>query len=76
MTESDPGGGLRDTLLRPGGGMTPEISVVVPVCNEAENVGQLATEIARALAGREFEILFVDDGSTDTTAAAALASRQ
>jgi dolichol-phosphate mannosyltransferase len=56
-------------------GMTPEISVVVPVCNEVDNVGPLATEIARALAGREFEILFVDDGSTDATAASALASR-
>ena len=49
--------------------------MVVPVCNEAENVGPLAAEIARALAGREFEILFVDDGSTDGTAEAALASR-
>jgi len=53
----------------------PEVSVVVPVCNEAENVGPLAAEIARALAGREFEILFIDDGSTDATAEAALASR-
>lgn len=56
--------------------MTPEISVVVPVCNEAENVGPLAREIATALAGRPFEILFVDDGSTDTTAAAVLAARE
>jgi dolichol-phosphate mannosyltransferase len=55
--------------------MTPEISVVVPVCNEAENVGPLAKEIAQALAGRSFEIIFVDDGSTDTTADAARAMR-
>jgi dolichol-phosphate mannosyltransferase len=55
--------------------VTPEISVVIPVCNEAENVGPLAQEIATALAGRSFEILFVDDGSTDTTAAAVLAAR-
>jgi len=54
---------------------TPEISVVIPVCNEAENVGPLAQEIATALAGRPFEILFVDDGSTDSTAAAVLAAR-
>jgi glycosyltransferase involved in cell wall biosynthesis len=40
--------------------MTPENSVVVPVCNEAENVGPLAQEIAAALAARDFEILFVD----------------
>jgi dolichol-phosphate mannosyltransferase len=55
--------------------MTPEISVVVPVCNEEENVGPLAAEIAHALNGRNFEIVFVDDGSTDGTADAALASR-
>lgn len=52
-----------------------DISVVIPVCNEEENVGPLANEIATALAGRAFEILFVDDGSTDNTAAAVLAAR-
>jgi dolichol-phosphate mannosyltransferase len=56
--------------------MTPELSVVVPVCNEAENVGPLAREIAAALAGRPFEILFVDDGSTDETANAVRAARE
>jgi dolichol-phosphate mannosyltransferase len=55
--------------------MTLEVSVVVPVCNEAENVEPLAREIAQALAGRQFEILFVDDGSTDGTAAAVRAAR-
>jgi hypothetical protein len=47
--------------------VTVELSVVVPVCNEAENVAPLAREIATALQGREFEMLFVDDGSTDAT---------
>lgn len=47
-----------------------EISVVIPVCNEVDNVGPLAREIVAALSGREFEIIFVDDGSTDGTAAA------
>jgi dolichol-phosphate mannosyltransferase len=47
---------------------TPEVSVVIPVCNEADNVGPLAREIVAALQGRAFEILFVDDGSTDGTA--------
>jgi len=52
------------------------ISVVIPVCNEAENVGPLVTEIQAALADSEpFEIIFVDDGSTDGTAAAVLAAR-
>lgn len=48
--------------------MNPELSIVVPVCNEADNVGPLAHEIVQALAGRSFEILFIDDGSTDGTA--------
>jgi dolichol-phosphate mannosyltransferase len=44
------------------------ISVVIPVCNEAENVGPLAQEIHSALAQfTPFEIIFVDDGSTDGT---------
>ena len=47
--------------------MSVGISVVVPVCNEAENVAPLAREIAAALQGRDYEMLFVDDGSTDDT---------
>ena len=54
---------------------TPEISVVIPVCNEVDNVGPLAREIAVALATRPFEIIFIDDGSTDGTATAVLALR-
>ena len=46
------------------------ISVVVPVKDEAGNVGPLAREIAAALAGEAHEILFIDDGSTDGTPAA------
>ena len=46
------------------------LSVVVPVKDEAGNVGPLAREIAAALKGQDHEILFIDDGSTDGTAAA------
>jgi dolichol-phosphate mannosyltransferase len=50
-------------------GMQPEVSVVIPVCNEAENIEPLAREIDAALRGRvPFEIIYVDDGSTDATA--------
>jgi len=49
--------------------MSIEISVVVPVCNEAENVEPLAREIDAALQGRSYEMIFIDDGSTDETAA-------
>jgi dolichol-phosphate mannosyltransferase len=55
--------------------MSVDVSVVVPVYNEAENVGPLAREVANALAGREFELIFVDDGSTDGTAKAVLDAR-
>ena len=47
---------------------TPEISVVVPVRNEAENIAPLIAEIRRALnGGAPFEIVYVDDGSNDAT---------
>jgi dolichol-phosphate mannosyltransferase len=47
----------------------PEISIVVPVRNEAGNIAPLVEEIARALAGRDFEIVYVNDGSSDGTEA-------
>lgn len=53
-----------------------QLSVVIPVCNEAENVALLAQEVHAALHGRvNFEVIFVDDGSTDATAANVLATR-
>jgi glycosyltransferase involved in cell wall biosynthesis len=48
--------------------MSVQLSVVVPVCNEAENVEPLAREIHAALQGRDYEMIFIDDGSTDETA--------
>ena len=45
------------------------VSIVVPVRNEAENVAPLITEIAAALDGRwAYEVIYVNDGSTDATA--------
>lgn len=47
-----------------------DLSVVIPVHNEEENIAPLVAEIRAALAGRlDFEIVYVDDGSTDATAA-------
>lgn len=47
----------------------PEISVLVPVLNEQDTVGLLSEQVATVLdgLGRRFEIVFVDDGSTDQT---------
>ncbi len=46
----------------------PRLSVVVPVMNEEGNVGALLSEIVGALRGHApFEVLFVDDCSTDGT---------
>ena len=46
----------------------PYLSVVVPLFNEEENVPILQSEIESSLGGRDYEIVFVDDGSTDRTA--------
>ena len=44
------------------------VSVVVPVRNEAENIAPVIAEIAAALDGRwNYEIIYVNDGSTDAT---------
>ena len=46
----------------------PEVSVVVPMRNEADNVAPLVLEISAALAGRwTFEVVCVNDGSSDGT---------
>jgi glycosyltransferase involved in cell wall biosynthesis len=49
--------------------MQPDISVVVPMKNEAPNVAELYRELTAALEadGRPYEIIAVDDGSTDET---------
>ncbi|HEX7184584.1 MAG TPA: glycosyltransferase family 2 protein [Thermoanaerobaculia bacterium] len=45
----------------------PEVSLVIPVYNEEENLPVLDGEIRQAMetAGRSYEVLYVDDGSTD-----------
>lgn len=53
----------------------PEISIVVPVFDEEGAAPVLAREIARAFAGRSFEIVFVDDASRDATRAGLTALR-
>ncbi len=46
---------------------SPEVSVIVPLFNEEENVAILQSELSAALKGVDHEIIFVDDGSADRT---------
>jgi glycosyltransferase involved in cell wall biosynthesis len=52
--------------------MSVEVSVVVPIFNEIDSLGVLYQELVQAMDQQErsFEIIWVDDGSTDGTAAA------
>ena len=49
--------------------MTRDLSVVVPLYDEAPNLEQLYRELTETLAGsgQDYELIFVDDGSTDAT---------
>src|SRR5215510_9084551 len=51
-----------------GSAAPPAVSIVVPVRNEAGNIAPLVDEIAAALGkGLSFELIYVNDGSTDRT---------
>lgn len=55
-------------IVQAGRALNLELAVVVPVHNEADNVAPLISEIREALDGRlEYEIIYVDDASTDKT---------
>lgn len=47
--------------------MSPKLSVVVTVYNEEENIKPLIKQISAALEDFDYEIVYVDDGSTDNT---------
>ena len=46
---------------------TTEISVVIPVKNEAGNINSLVSEIDQSLKNYSYEIIYVNDGSEDDT---------
>lgn len=46
---------------------SPLVSVVVPVFNEEDNIVELQKQIAEALKDVDYELVIVDDGSTDAT---------
>ena len=45
----------------------PTLCVVVPVLNERDNIAPLVAKLEHALAGIDWEVMFVDDDSTDGT---------
>ncbi len=49
--------------------MTRDLSIVIPLLDEALNLEQLYRELTETLVefGRDYELLFIDDGSTDAT---------
>lgn len=51
-----------------------EFSVILPAKDEAENIGTLLREIDLALSDKNYEVVLVDDGSSDDTAKVALAA--
>lgn len=46
----------------------PQLSIIIPTFNEVQNVTELRDRVAVALAGRDWELIFVDDDSRDGTA--------
>lgn len=49
--------------------MTPAVSIVIPLYNEEDNVAPLQAEVAAAMANTPYELILVDDGSSDDTLA-------
>lgn len=45
----------------------PQLSLVIPVFNEAGSLPDLQQQIVQALEGMDYEVLYVDDGSSDTS---------
>jgi dolichol-phosphate mannosyltransferase len=73
VLESPDAGDIRwrmNEAIRPGQGtavVTPELSVVAPTFNERDNVVALLRKLETALAGRAWEVIYVDDNSPDGT---------
>jgi len=70
MTERTPEPDIQgnpSTQGRDNAPLSPEISIVVPVYNEAPNLRDLVKEIFQIMGsmGRSFEVILIDDGSTD-----------
>jgi glycosyltransferase involved in cell wall biosynthesis len=62
-------GGIAGAKVEPPPGSDVEVSIVVPILNERENVRPLYESVISAMegSGRRFEMICIDDGSTDGT---------
>ena len=56
-----------DQAAKHDGALAVQLSVVVPALDEQDNVQPLAQQVEHALTGISFELIVVDDGSTDQT---------
>ena len=54
----------------------PEISLVVPVFDEEDNLRDLHQAITDALTGMSYEVLYVNDGSVDRSASRSFVDRR
>jgi len=63
-----PGPGVRAQDASPAPASGVELSIVVPAFNERDNIAALVQRLDTALAGRAWEVIFVDDDSPDKTA--------
>jgi glycosyltransferase involved in cell wall biosynthesis len=50
--------------------MAPELSVIIPCYNEEKNIPEIVARFAKALSGKNAELILVDNGSTDGTGTA------
>jgi glycosyltransferase involved in cell wall biosynthesis len=68
---------MNSASMRASGGPQPDLTVIVPVFNEAGNVVRLFARLREVLDGLDigYEIVCVDDGSSDTTVPEILAER-
>ncbi|MBI2557562.1 MAG: glycosyltransferase family 2 protein [Planctomycetes bacterium] len=48
--------------------MNPDISIIIPLYNEVDNIEPLSHSIINAMQGQNYEVIFVDDGSVDGSA--------
>ncbi len=68
LRERPPARGV-PVVVRPKAFLNEEISIIVPVYNEADNVLPMVRQVAEAMSASvgRYELVFVDDGSTDGT---------